>query len=137
MPVYSERSAGIYRTTYRGCETKKLTDQETGEEQDRLLWRFQEINDTTTVGEIAKFTGTSLQSPNSNAYKIAAGIVGRKLQPGDDTETFVGQQYDVVYGPNQAGNLTITSDVKVKENPSPSQVESHGDQEPADVPLLP
>jgi hypothetical protein len=51
---------------------------------------------------------------------MASGIVGRKLQPGDDTEKHIGQAYDVVYGPNQAGNLTITSVVKaqtVADNP--------------------
>ncbi len=45
---------------------------------------------------------------------MASGIVGRKLQPGDDTEAFIGQAYDVVYGPNQAGNLTITSVAKAQ-----------------------
>ncbi len=113
MPTYNARTAGIFRATYLGAQEKKLVDQETGEEQDRLLWRFQDVTDPLTTGEIAKFTGTSLQSPNSNAHKIAAGIVGRKLQPGDDTEAYIGQVYDVVYGPNQAGNLTITSVVKV------------------------
>ncbi len=113
MPTYNARTAGIYRNyIYQGCTEKTLTDQETGEEQVRWLWRFQDPADPTTVGEVAKFTGTSLQSPNSNAYKMASGIVGRKLQPGDDTEKYIGQPYDVVYGPNQAGNLTITSVVK-------------------------
>ncbi len=113
MPTYQSRVAGIYRATYIGCQEKKLIDQETGEEQDRYLWRFQEVSDPLTTGEIAKFTTTNMQSPNSNAHKMAAGIVGRKLQPGDDTEQYIGQVYDVVYGPNQAGNLTITSVVKV------------------------
>lgn len=120
MPTYSARTAGIYRNfIYMGCVEKTLTDQETGEEQVRYLWRFQDPADSTTAGEIAKFTGTSLQSPNSNAHKMAAGIVGRKLQPGDDTETFVGSLYDVVYGPNQAGNLTITGVVRVQEQANP------------------
>jgi hypothetical protein len=114
MATYTERAAGIYRCTYTGQIERTFTDQETGAEELRWIWKFQEISDPLTTGQIDKITGTSLQSPNSNAYKMAAGIVGRKLQPGDDTETFIGQQYDVVYGPNQAGNLTITSVVKAQ-----------------------
>jgi len=112
MATYTERAAGIYRAKYVGQIEKPFTDQETGETEVRWIWKFQEVADPTTAGQIDKITGTSLQSPNSNAYKMAAGIVGRKLQPGDDTEAFVGHLYDVVYGPNQAGNLTITSVVK-------------------------
>lgn len=114
MPTYNARTAGIYRNfAYLGCQERTLTDADTGEDQPRLLWRFQDPDDSTTVGELSKWTGTSLASANSNAHKMAAGIMGRKLQPGDDTETMVGQRYDVVYGPNQAGNLTITSVVRV------------------------
>lgn len=112
-PIYSERAAGIYRATYRGMIEKEMTNPDTQELEPRWIWRFQEVKDPTTVGEIDKITGTSMKSPNSNAYKMAAGIVGHKLAPGDDTEQFVGSLYDVVYGPNQAGNLTITSVVKV------------------------
>jgi hypothetical protein len=113
MPVYSERIAGIYRCTYMGCVERQFTNADSGMLEDRFIWRFQEVGDLTTVGQIDKITGTSLQSGNSNAHKMASGIVGRKLQPGDDTELYIGQVYDVVYGPNQAGNLTITSVVKV------------------------
>ena len=144
MPTYQARTAGIYRNfIYTGCVEKKLIDQETGEEQERLLWRFQDPNDPTTQGEIAKFTGTSLQSANSNAHKMAAGIVGRKLQPGDDTEQYVGQRYDVVYGPNQAGNLTITSVVKAEAQPAAvapttaAPEPSHVEFTPADAALEP
>lgn len=120
MPTYQARTAGIYRARYVGCSERTLTDQDTGEEQQRYLWRFQEINDPLTTGEISKWTSTNMQNANANAHKIAAGIMGRKLQPGDDTETMVGQLYDVVYGPNQAGNLTITSVVRVVDA-APSQ----------------
>ena len=119
MPTYSERTAGIYRCTYSGWTDLNYIDKETGEDQHRWVWRFQEVSDPATTGQIDKITGTSLNSPNSNAYKIASGIVGRKLQPGDDTEAHVGQLYDVVYGPNQAGNLTITGVVKATGNDNP------------------
>ena len=117
MPVYKERAAGIYRSTYKGCTDTTFTDQDTGEVQDRWRWTFQEIADPATTGEMSKITPRSMKSPNSNAYKMATGILGHKPNPGDDTETHVGQVYDVVYGPNQAGNLTITSVVRVNDAP--------------------
>ena len=115
MPVYTERAAGTYRAKYLGCADKTLTDKDSGEEVVRWLWRFQELSDPTTAGEISKFTGTSMQSPNSNAYRMAAGILGHKPQPGDDTEKHVGDVYDVTYGPNQAGNLAIILVTAVKD----------------------
>lgn len=117
MPVFSARTAGIYRARYIGCVEKPFTNKDTGEDEPRFVWKFQETADTTTAGQIDKITGTSMVSPNSNAYKMAAGIVGRPLQPGDDTEAYVGRLYDVVYGPNQAGNLTITAVMPVAETP--------------------
>lgn len=109
MPVYQERKAGIYPSKYLGCDERTVTDNETGEEVVRWLWRFQELSDQTSAGEISKWTGTSMRSANSNAYKIASGILGHKPEPGDDTEKHVGQTFNVVYDRNQAGNLTITN----------------------------
>jgi len=119
MPVYQSRIAGIYRARYVGCVEKNLVDQETGEEKTLFLWRFQDVNDPLTTGEISKFTSTNMQNTQANAHIMATGIMGRKLQAGDDTETRVGELYDVVYGPNRAGNLTITSVVRVQEAESP------------------
>ena len=122
MPTYQARKAGIYRATYTGCSERTFTNKETGEDEIALLWRFQSVDDPLTTGEMSKWTRTSLRSPNSNAHILAAGVMGRKLQPGDDTETMVGELYDVVYGPNQAGNLAITSVVKVAATPAPLKV---------------
>lgn len=134
MPVYHARIAGIYRATYQGCTEKEMINPETQEAEPRYIWRFQEKADPTTAGVIDKITGTSMQSPNSNAYKIAAGIIGRKLQPGDDTEAYIGQEYDVVYGPNQAGNLTITSVVKAATGAThPALQPAEGTDPPATV----
>ena len=119
MPVYQSRIAGIYRARYVGCVEKNLVDQETGEEKTLFLWRFQDVNDPLTTGEISKFTSTNMQNTQANAHIMATGIMGRKLQAGDDTETRVGELYDVVYGPNRAGNLTITSVVRVQEAENP------------------
>jgi hypothetical protein len=120
-PVYRERTAGIYRSTFLGTTDVEFTDADTGEKQERWDWQFQEVADPSSTGLISRMTPRSLRSPNSNAYKFASGIMGRKLQPEDDTDTMKGQVYDVVYGPNQAGNLAITSVVKVQDAPQPVQ----------------
>lgn len=113
MPTYRERTAAIYRCTFLGTTEKDMQNTETGLDEPRWIWRFQEIADPTSAGQIDKITGTSLKSPNSNAYKMASGIMGRKLEANDDTDTMIGRVYDVVYGPNQAGNLTITQVMSV------------------------
>jgi hypothetical protein len=114
MPTYTERKAGVYRSTYTGWSTVTFDDKDNpGQEVTRWKWAFQEVADKSTAGQIDKLTGDSMASPNSNAYKMASGIVGRKLEPGDDTEAHVGELYDVVYGPNQAGKLTITQVIKI------------------------
>jgi len=123
MPTFNSRVAGIYPAIYKGCKEMTFTDKDTGEDETRWVWKFQEVADPLSTGEIDKITGTSMSSPNSNAYIIAAGIVGRKLQPGDDTEKFIGQVYDVVYGPNRAGNLTITSVVRKTPAEAPAAPE--------------
>ena len=134
MPKYTERPAGIYRAKFTGTDEKEFEDAETGEKNLRWIWKFQAVDDPTSAGQIDKITGTSLRSPNSNAYRIASGIVGHKLGPGDDTDDYVGQLYDVMYGPNQAGNLTITGVVAAKDQAAPSQVEWQAGDEPAPLP---
>ena len=113
MPIYRERAAGIYRSKFLGTDERDMTNPESGVEERRWIWKFQELADPTSAGQIDKITGTSMKSANSNAYKIATGLLGRKPGPGDDTDSCIGRIYDVVYGPNQAGNLTITSVVVV------------------------
>lgn len=110
MPVIPEgRKEGVYTAKYLGCTEKMFDVEETGEQELRYIWRFQDVADPTTVGEISKVTGTSFKSANSNAHKMARGILGKPPEAGDDTESRVGQLYNVVWGPNQAGNLTITN----------------------------
>lgn len=140
MVKYATRVAGIYRARYVGTTDKKLTDQETGDEVTRWLHVFQEVDDSTTVGEISKFTGTDPKSGNSNAHKMLSGIMGRKLQDGDDTDSMIGRLYDVVWGPNQAGNLTITQVVLVAEGPALAVVPpapAEATQEPATPEVAP
>jgi hypothetical protein len=114
MVSFRTRVAGIYRARYDGTDVRELDDADTGEKVSRWLWRF-----TDGQGEeIGKWTGTDPRSPNSNAHKMLVGVMGRKPQDGDDTDAMVGKMYDVVYGLNQAGNLTITSVVLVPSQPA-------------------
>jgi hypothetical protein len=106
MPSYTARKAGIYRAKYLGCTERTVTDDD-GTEKVMWLWSWQEVTDPTTAGVLSRFTGTSLQSKNSNAYKIAAGILSDDPHNGADTEAHVGELYDVIYMPNQAGNLAV------------------------------
>jgi hypothetical protein len=118
MVSFRTRVAGIYRARYDGTSVRELDDQDTGEKVSRWLWIFSEVS---TGDEISKWTGTDPRSPNSNAHRMLAGVMGRKPQDGDDTDTMTGRLYDVVYGPNQAGNLTITSVVLVQDAAQPAQ----------------
>lgn len=103
MPTYTERKVGTYRATYQGCTEKLMGDPE----ELRYIWRFQEKADATSAGEMAKITSTNIRNKQANAYKMMVGILGHDPRDGDDTEAHIGQEYDVLWGPNQAGNLTI------------------------------
>ena len=136
MPTYQERKVGTYRATYQGCTTKMMGDPE----EPRYIWRFQEKADPTTAGQLDKITSTNIVNTQANAYKMMYGILGRKPRDGDDTEAYIGKEYDVQWGPNQAGNLTIVGvtpaypgeDAQLK----PKATEAHEKQE-ADTSDLP
>lgn len=108
MPVFKERTPGIYRAKFvKLDEDFRLTDRDTKEEVIRWRWVFQETNDPTTVGELDTVTSPGFRA-RSNGLKFLTGMLGRQPQEGDDTATLIGQEFDVVYGPNQAGRYTIT-----------------------------
>lgn len=119
MPSYRERSAGVYRARFLGSPEKTLTDQESGEKSEHYDWQFQEVADPSPNGFMSRLTGQSLRSANSNAFKFMQGILGRPPREGDDTDTYIGQVYDVVYGPNQSGNLCITGIMPIRETAQP------------------
>src|SRR5678816_309282 len=137
MPTYEVRKEGIYRARYEGCREKLFEDPKTGEKELRLIWTFQDVKDASPNGTIDKITGTSMKSPNSNAHKIARGLFGGTMLPGVDTETNVGKEYDVWWGPNQEGNLTIVNVVAVGDtsvgpatSPAPAVPDPTTDQLP-------
>jgi hypothetical protein len=114
MVKSTERAPGIYRATFTALDLDyRITDKETGEEVRRWRWVFQETKDPTTVGEIDTISSPSL-AKGTNGLKFFTGMLGRPPVPDvDDTDELVGQTFDVTYGPNQNGRLTIIGVTRV------------------------
>ena len=112
MPAYKERAPGNYPSRFvKLDEDYKITDRETGEEVTRWRWVFQELADATTIGEMDTLTTPGFKS-RSNGLKFFTGMLGRAPREGDNTDTLVGQTFDVTYGPNQNGRYTIVAVTK-------------------------
>lgn len=113
MVAYKERAPGVYRATFGKLDTDyHLTDKESGEDITRWRWVFQEKGDTTTMGEIDTLTSVGFKA-RSNGLKFFSGMLGRAPTAADDTDALIGQEFDVVFGPNQNGRYTITNVLKV------------------------
>lgn len=113
MVAYKERAAGIYRAAFVKLDTAfKLTDRETQEEVMRWRWVFQEVADQTTVGEMDTVTSAGFKA-RSNGLKLFTGMLGRPPTEADDTDQHLGKVFDVVWGPNQNGRMTITGVVRI------------------------
>lgn len=109
----TDRKAGTYRARFVKLDTGfVLTDKDTGEDVIRWRWVFQETADSTTVGEIDTITSPSFKA-RTNGLKFFTGMLGRTPTESDDTDDLVGKEYDVQYGPNQNGRLTIIGVTKV------------------------
>ena len=65
-------------------------------------WVFQELADSTTVGEMDTLTTPGFRT-RSNGLKFFTGMLGRPPTEQDDTDTLIGQDFDVTWGPNQGG----------------------------------
>ena len=108
MPEYQERAPGVYRAVFTALdEAYPITMRETGEEVIRWRWVWQEKGDSTTMGELDTITTSGFRA-RSNALKLFSGMLGRAPRPGDNTDQLIGQEFDVVYGPNQNGRNTVT-----------------------------
>lgn len=108
MPEYHERAPGVYRAKFVALDEEyPITVRETGEEAIRWRWVFQETADPTTAGEMDTITTPGFKA-RSNALKLFSGMLGRAPRPGDNTDNLIGQEFDVVYGPNQNGRNTVT-----------------------------
>jgi hypothetical protein len=108
MVKYAERAPGVYPATFVALDTEyPITDRTTGEEKVMWRWVFQELADKTTVGEMDTLTTPGFRA-RSNGLKLFTGMLGRPPTPEDDTDTLIGQAFDVTWGPNQNGRNTIT-----------------------------
>jgi hypothetical protein len=134
MAVYNERTAGIYRCRFaKLVEDYTFEDKKTGEEVTRWRWVFQETGDPTTAGEIDTLTSPGFR-PRSNGLKFLMGMIGGPPPAGFDTNSLIGQEFDVTYGPNQAGTLTIVG--VTRPNPTPVAAVAAAHQEPpGDLPF--
>lgn len=110
MVKYNERGAGVYLCTFTKLDTDfKITDQETGQEVTRWRWVFTE---QATGEELDTITSPGFKA-RSNGMKFFTGMLGRPPTENDDTDDQIGQPFNVVYGPNQNGRLTITGVIRV------------------------
>ncbi len=124
MVKYGGREAGVYRATFVKLDTDyTITDKDTNEEVVRWRWVFQDVKDPTTVGEIDTISSPNM-APRSNGLKFFTGMLGRPPTNKDDTDDLIGQAFDVTYGPNQNGRLTIVNVTRVglDDQPKPAAV---------------
>lgn len=128
MVAYKERAPGVYRAVFRGIDTEfTFEDKATGDTVTRWKWTWQEKGDDTTVGELDTVTSPGFKS-RSNGLKLFTGMLGRAPTEADDTDALIGQEFDVVYGPNQNGRYTVTG--ATRPNPTPVAAVSAAHQEP-------
>ena len=129
MVAYKERAAAVYRSTFTKLDTAfKLTDRETQEEVTRWRWVFQDLADATTVGEMDTITSPGFRA-RSNGLKLFTGMLGRAPTEADDTDQHLGKVFDVVWGPNQNGRMTVVNVIRVAtaDNFVPAETASVGE----------
>ena len=116
MVKYAERAPGVYRAKFVALDTAyKITTRE-GDEMTMWRWLFQETADPTTVGELDTLTSPHFKA-RSNGLKLFTGMLGRAPTEQDDTDALIGQEFDVVFGPNQAGGTPSPGRPSPRERP--------------------
>ena len=135
MVKFTEREAGTYRARFVSLDTDfEITDKASGQPVKRWRWVFQETSDETTVGQIDTITSPGFNK-GSNGLRFLMGMLGRPPTNEDDTDTLIGQEFDVQYGPNRAGNLSIVGVLKVG-NPTPvAQLSAAHQHPPGELPF--
>lgn len=138
MPTYTERAPGSYRATFVKLDTDyRLIDKDTQEELIRWRWVWQEVGDTTTMGELDTISSPSFRA-RTNGLKLFTGMLGRAPKEGDNTDDLIGQVFDVQYGPNQNGRYTVVGATK-PVTPAQKAEQQHaiqeGDALPNDLPF--
>ena len=136
MAKYTERAAGTYPCRFTKLDEQFiLTDKQTGEDVTRWRWVFQEIADPTTAGELDTITSVGFR-PRSNGLKFLMGMLGGPPPADFDTDTLIGSIYDVQYGPNQNGTLTIIGVTKPRVDPTlPQTAEAFAASNKGDLPF--
>jgi hypothetical protein len=134
MVKYAERAPGVYRAKFVKLDPAfELTDRETGETVVRWRWVFQSVTDSTTIGEMDTVTSPGFKA-RSNGLKFFTGMLGRPPTETDDTDDYLGQEFDVVWGPNQNGRNTITNVLRVIDGPAEAPRGETGVRTMAEVP---
>ena len=115
MPEFTdlEREVGTYRARFIGLEEDyRITPKATGVEESRWRWVFQNTNKYDAAPIIDTIASPGFK-PRSNGLKFLTGMLGRAPKVGDKTEDLIGQEFDVDWGPNLNGRLTIVNVRKV------------------------
>ena len=108
-----ERHPGTYRATFKALdENYPITPRTTGVEEIRWRWVFQNTDPKDPDPVIDAIASPGFKQ-RSNNLKFLTGMLGRAPRVGDKTEDLLGQDFDVVYGPNLNGRNTIVNVMRV------------------------
>ena len=115
MPEFNdiERNVGTYRARFMALEEEyPITPKATGVTELRWRWVFQ-ASDPKDPDPVIDAIASPGFKQRSNNLKFLTGMLGRVPVKGDNTESLLGQEFDVDYGPNLNGRLTIVNVRKV------------------------
>lgn len=118
---YNELEPGTYRAQFQGVEDFEYDDAKTGQKEYRWRWKFF-VEET---GQTEDCLTSQSFKPGTNAAKFFQGLLGRPPAKGDKPNDRIGQDVDIVYGPNRAGNLTITGVFALREKPAAPKEPEH------------
>jgi hypothetical protein len=104
-----ERNIGTYRAKFVALDEQyPITPKATGVEEIRWRWVFQATDPKDPDPVIDAIASPGFKQ-RSNNLKFLTGMLGRVPQRGDNTESLLGQEFDVDYGPNLNGRNTIVN----------------------------
>ena len=115
MPEFQdlERHPGTYRATFVALDERyPITPRTTGVEEIRWRWVFQNTDPKDPDPVIDAIASPGFKQ-RSNNLKFLTEMLGRAPRVGDRTEDLLGQDFDVVYGPNLNGRNTIVNVMRV------------------------
>ena len=77
---------------------------------DRLLFEFEIVDGEHAGASSSRFCSAKL-TPKSALAKIASGLAGKKLEPGDsfDPDTYVGRTYLIIVEETESGATRVAS----------------------------